>query len=159
MSLEEYEDFGFRACHVLDSDPVGHWRRIGERLQARAAELGTVRELRIVGEDTDLAVVVEGRTWRPDLRQAARSLRLGSMVRRSWETSLPSISPKPPGSRKSRCMSIRTMAVRSRSISMGSGSASTVLVGMAARYPQAGERTVSSLRFDRNFDLVTRIGR
>ena len=65
MSLEEYEDFVFRACHVLDSDPVGHWRRIGERLQARAAELGTVRELRIVGEDTDLAVVVEGRTWRP----------------------------------------------------------------------------------------------
>jgi aminopeptidase len=65
MSLEDYEDFVFRACHVLDDDPVGHWRRIGEQLQARAAELGGVRELRIVGEDTDLTVGVEGRTWRP----------------------------------------------------------------------------------------------
>jgi aminopeptidase len=65
MSLEGYEDFVFRACHVLDDDPVGHWRRIGEQLQARAAELGAVRELRIVGEDTELTVGVEGRTWRP----------------------------------------------------------------------------------------------
>jgi aminopeptidase len=64
MSLEDYEDFVFRACHVHDDDPVGHWRRVGERLQARAEELGSVRELRIVGEDTDLTVVVEGRIWR-----------------------------------------------------------------------------------------------
>jgi aminopeptidase len=64
MSLEDYEDFVFRACHVLDDDPLGHWRRVGEQLQERAAELGSVRELRIVGEDTDLSVVVEGRTWR-----------------------------------------------------------------------------------------------
>jgi aminopeptidase len=64
MSLEDYEDFVFRACHVLDEDPVEHWRQVGERLQARAEELGSVRELRIVGEDTDLTVVVEGRAWR-----------------------------------------------------------------------------------------------
>jgi aminopeptidase len=64
MSLEDYEDFVFRACHVHDDDPVGHWGRVGERLQARAEELGSVRELRIVGEDTDLTVVVEGRIWR-----------------------------------------------------------------------------------------------
>jgi aminopeptidase len=64
MSLEDYEDFVFRACHVADEDPVGHWRNVGERLQARAEELGSVRELRIAGEDTDLTVVVEGRTWR-----------------------------------------------------------------------------------------------
>jgi aminopeptidase len=64
MSLDDYEDFVFRACHVLDDDPVGHWRRIGQQLQTRAAELGSVRELRIVGEDTDLTVGVEGRRWR-----------------------------------------------------------------------------------------------
>jgi aminopeptidase len=64
MSLEDYEEFVFRACHVHDDDPVGHWGRVGERLQARAEELGSVRELRIVGEDTDLTVVVEGRIWR-----------------------------------------------------------------------------------------------
>jgi aminopeptidase len=65
MSLEDYEDFVFRACHVLDDDPVDHWRQVGERLQARADELDSVHELRIVGEDTDLTVVVGGRTWRP----------------------------------------------------------------------------------------------
>jgi aminopeptidase len=64
MSLADYEDFVFRACHVLDEDPVDHWRRVGEALQARAEELASVRELRIVGEDTDLTVVVEGRAWR-----------------------------------------------------------------------------------------------
>ena len=64
MSLDDYEDFVFRACHVLDADPVEHWRQVGERLQARAEELGSVRELHILGEDTDLTVVVEGRTWR-----------------------------------------------------------------------------------------------
>jgi len=64
MSLEEYEDFVFRACHVLDDDPVAHWRQVGERLQARADELSSVRELRIVGEDTELTAVVDGRTWR-----------------------------------------------------------------------------------------------
>jgi aminopeptidase len=69
MSLGDYEEFVFRACHVLDDDPVGHWRGIGAELEARAAELGGVRELRIVGEDTDLTVGVEGRRWR-----AARGL-------------------------------------------------------------------------------------
>ena len=64
MSLDDYEDFVFRACHVLDDDPVGHWQAVGEKLQARAVELGSVRELRIVGEDTDLTVTVEGRAWR-----------------------------------------------------------------------------------------------
>jgi aminopeptidase len=65
MSLSDYEDFVFRACHVHDDDPVGHWRHVAEQLGARAKELGTVRELRIVGEDTDLTALVEGRTWRP----------------------------------------------------------------------------------------------
>jgi aminopeptidase len=64
MSLADYEEFVFRACHVHDEDPVGHWANVGEQLQARAEELGSVRELRIVGEDTDLTAVVEGRTWR-----------------------------------------------------------------------------------------------
>jgi len=47
MSLEDYEDFVFRACHVLDDDPVGHWRQVGDRLQARAEELG--RQAAILG--------------------------------------------------------------------------------------------------------------
>jgi aminopeptidase len=64
MSLEEYEDFVYEACHVRqDEDPVAHWRAVSVELNARARELETFREMRIVGPDTDLRVNVEGRTW------------------------------------------------------------------------------------------------
>jgi len=55
---------------------------------------------------------------------AARALEQrgdGPMAFASSETSLPSVSPKPPGSRKSRCMSMTTTAVRPRSSVIGSG--------------------------------------
>ena len=65
MSLDEYERFVYGACHVLaDEDPVAHWRAVSRELTARAEELERVRELRIVGPDTDLRVTVAGRRWR-----------------------------------------------------------------------------------------------
>ena len=65
MSLDEYERFVYAACHVQDDeDPVAHWRRVSQELSARARELERVRELRIVGPDTDLRVGVGGRRWR-----------------------------------------------------------------------------------------------
>jgi aminopeptidase len=63
MSLAEYEDFVFAACHVHEEDPAAHWRSVSTALSARARELGSVREIRIVGPDTDLRVGVEGRGW------------------------------------------------------------------------------------------------
>jgi aminopeptidase len=64
MSLSEYEDFVYSACHVRkDEDPVAHWRGTSAVLNARARELETFRELRIVGPDTDLRLGVEGRRW------------------------------------------------------------------------------------------------
>jgi aminopeptidase len=63
MSLAEYEDFVFAACHVHEEDPASHWRAVSSDLAARAAELGGVRELRIVGPDTDLRLGVDGRSW------------------------------------------------------------------------------------------------
>ena len=66
MSLREYEDFVFRACHVAgDQDPVAHWRSTAEELTARAAEFADTREIRIVGPDTDIRLGVAGRTWQP----------------------------------------------------------------------------------------------
>jgi aminopeptidase len=65
MSLVEYEQFAFGACHVLDGeDPVAHWKGTSAELRAHASELEQARELRIVGPDTDLTVGVEGRGWR-----------------------------------------------------------------------------------------------
>jgi aminopeptidase len=63
MSLTEYEDFVYGACHVDGDDAVAHWMAVSAELSARARELNGVRELRIAGPDTDLRVVVEGRPW------------------------------------------------------------------------------------------------
>ncbi|MGH3022838.1 MAG: aminopeptidase [Gaiellaceae bacterium] len=63
MSLEEYEDFVFAACHVHEERPEAHWRSVRNALEARAVELAGVRELRVVGPDTDLRVGVGGRSW------------------------------------------------------------------------------------------------
>jgi aminopeptidase len=63
MSLADYEDFVFSACHVHEEGAAAHWREVSRTLRARAEELGSVRELRIVGPDTDLRLGVEGRTW------------------------------------------------------------------------------------------------
>ena len=66
MSLREYEDFVFRACHVHDGeDPVAHWRQVADELRARAGEFAETREIRVVGPDTDLRLGVAGRSWQP----------------------------------------------------------------------------------------------
>jgi aminopeptidase len=64
MSLAEYEDFVYGACHVQDDeDPVAHWQKVSGELNTRARELETFREIRIVGPDTDLRLGVDGRGW------------------------------------------------------------------------------------------------
>ncbi|HEY7002802.1 MAG TPA: aminopeptidase [Gaiellaceae bacterium] len=63
MSLASYEDFVFSACHVDTGDAAEHWRLVASSLRARAKTLDTVKELHILGPDTDLKVSVEGRTW------------------------------------------------------------------------------------------------
>jgi aminopeptidase len=66
MSLDEYEQFVFRACHVEGTeDPVAHWNGVSDELHRRAEVLGEAREIRIVGPDTDLRLGVEGRKWQP----------------------------------------------------------------------------------------------
>ena len=63
MSLDEYERFFFAACHADEPDPAAHWRAVSEGLTQRAATLAEVRELRILGPDTDVRLGVGARTW------------------------------------------------------------------------------------------------
>jgi hypothetical protein len=51
-------------------------------------------------------------TGQPRARQAASSDAIGAMALCRRVTSLPSDAPNPPGSTKSRCMSMTTSAVR-----------------------------------------------
>jgi aminopeptidase len=63
MSLRSYEDFVYAACHVDTEDAAAHWRLVAASLATRAEELGSVRELRLLGPDTDLRLSVDGRSW------------------------------------------------------------------------------------------------
>jgi aminopeptidase len=66
MSLAQYEDFVYGACHVDgDRDPIAHWQSVSAELTSRADQLDGVREVRIVGPETDLRLIVEGRPWIP----------------------------------------------------------------------------------------------
>jgi aminopeptidase len=63
MSLRQYEQVLARAAFLDQDDPVAAWKQFGERLERVGDFLDGVRELRIIGEDTDLKLGVEGRTW------------------------------------------------------------------------------------------------
>lgn len=63
MSLEEYEQFVFGAGHLNDRDPIATWKRISKQQQALTDFLNKCREIRVVAEDTDIRLSVQGRTW------------------------------------------------------------------------------------------------
>jgi len=63
MSLDQYEDFVFRAGLLHLDDPAAAWTAIGERQQRLCDWLSTKKELRFVAEGTDLVVPVKGGTW------------------------------------------------------------------------------------------------
>ena len=63
MSLQEFEDFAYKACLPDLVDPVGYWRNF-EKQQARAVEwLNGKKRVHILGPDTDLHLSVEGRRF------------------------------------------------------------------------------------------------
>ena len=73
----------------------------------------------------------------PASRAAAISAASGGTTLSSWSTSLPRLSPKPPGSRKSRCMSMTISAVLPAMSGNGDGSAGTSMDSVI-RAPRAG---------------------
>lgn len=63
MSLLDYKEFVYKACHLDSENPIADWKAISEH-QARICEwLNTKKELRFIGEDTDLSMSIDGRTW------------------------------------------------------------------------------------------------
>ncbi len=71
-------------------------------------------------------------TSTPARRAAASTSAHGPTAALRRDTSLPSAAPKPPGSKKSRCISMMTRAVRPVSTATAAGSASIVRTGTAA---------------------------
>ncbi|KNF08127.1 peptidase M29 aminopeptidase II [Gottschalkia purinilytica] len=63
MSLEEYEDFIYKAGHIDKEDPILEWKKISQEQQKVVDYLNTKKELHIISKDTDLKMSIEGRIW------------------------------------------------------------------------------------------------
>ncbi len=63
MSILEYEEFVFKALKLHTPNPINVWIKQAEGQAKIAENLSKISELRIVSEDTDLLVRVDGRTW------------------------------------------------------------------------------------------------
>jgi len=129
LSISHSSPCGASASMIsLPGSPATRMRPIGPTSPMRS--LGWPR-LRLAAGQSDKSGRCASRvcsTRPPAERQAARTrLQAGTMADRR-DTSLPSVSPNPPGSMKSRCMSMTTSAVCRRSNSNAKGAACTHLM-------------------------------
>lgn len=63
LSTNDLADFVFDACLVNEPDPVAAWQAVAARQAALIERLAGKREVRIVGEGTDLTLSIAGRTF------------------------------------------------------------------------------------------------
>jgi aminopeptidase len=63
MSLSEYEEFLFEACHLNSDDPVAEWKRVHDEQEKLVKMLDTKKHLEFKSKDTHLTMDVEGRKW------------------------------------------------------------------------------------------------
>lgn len=63
MSLEEYEDFVYKAGMLDKDDPIKEWKKVEKNQEYWVNYLNEKKELRIVSKDTDIIVGVNGRKW------------------------------------------------------------------------------------------------
>lgn len=63
MSLEEYENFVYNACHLYDEDPQSSWLKVRQDQQRIVDHLNQVKNVQYVGPNIDIKFCVEGRTW------------------------------------------------------------------------------------------------
>lgn len=63
MSLLEFEDFVYGACHAESPDPVALWKEVRRRQTALVEYLSDKREIHVIGPDTDITFSVAGRKF------------------------------------------------------------------------------------------------
>jgi aminopeptidase len=63
MSLFEYQDFVAKACFLDKKDPVREWKELSRVQENVVKRLNKAKNVRFVGEDTDLTLSVQGRRW------------------------------------------------------------------------------------------------
>lgn len=64
MSLRDYEDFVYRACHVdSDDDPVAYWKKVAAEQKRLADWLKPHNKVVVRGPNADLSLSIKGRTF------------------------------------------------------------------------------------------------
>lgn len=63
MSLSEYEEFVYNACHLNDANPIFSWQSIDREQEKICNYLNKKEKLRIISRDTDLTVSIKMRKW------------------------------------------------------------------------------------------------
>ena len=63
MGINEYKEFVYKALALDKKDPIAHWKNIEEEQEKIIAILDKGKEMRIVGEDTDITFGIDGRKW------------------------------------------------------------------------------------------------
>ena len=63
MSLREYEDFIFSACHLYDESPVKKWREVREFQQKIVDYFNNCENFQYKGPNVDITFNTRGRTW------------------------------------------------------------------------------------------------
>lgn len=63
MSLMEFEDFVYNACHANEADPVSVWKGVQARQTALVDYLAGKSEIHVTGPETDITFSVAGRPF------------------------------------------------------------------------------------------------
>jgi len=63
MSLEEYQDFIFRACKLYDANPVKSWKEVGRFQQHIVDHLNARSQFTYRNEHFEISFSTVGRTW------------------------------------------------------------------------------------------------
>ncbi len=63
MSLNDYENFVYKACGLFEDNAIEYWQNIGKKQQKIVDYLNTKQDIRFVGPDTDIQFSTAGRTW------------------------------------------------------------------------------------------------
>ena len=63
MSLEEFEDFVYGACHADKDDPVAEWKALSAMQQKLVDYLAGKKDVRVQGPNVDLTLSIDGRTF------------------------------------------------------------------------------------------------
>ncbi len=63
MSLRDFEEFVFDVCFLNDADPIARWKEVSAQQQRLVDWLVGHKQVRILGDRTDLELSIEGRVF------------------------------------------------------------------------------------------------